>query len=344
MVVAGDDRGDARLGVVLVVDGHAARGHHLQRLERVAFHDHVLRRPVRARHRVLVFIALVLGGLDRARLHADLDLGDDVGLGQPQVDQVQPRVAPDHVQVAARRRHARDMHRVAGLDDVDDLLAVAIDQRDLAGVAQRDREEVVQVVLVHLLGRPLRDGQDVLAAFLDVSQRKFRRCRRIELYITGHQVDFLVGEVAGCAPVRHAGRAAVLDEGLQVFRAARAGDVWRQRLAGRALAQHAVAAGAALEVDLPGVIELGRGQRGDRRLLFGLGFSLWCGLGGVGGCLGKSQPERERQCRECGVKPFSCFHGAVVQRVVESCCRGAVGRELAPGACSDDGDTLRVGD
>ena len=46
---------------------------------------------------------------------------------------------PDRVHVAARVRQARDVHGVAGLDDVDDLLGVAVDQRHFAGVAQRHR-------------------------------------------------------------------------------------------------------------------------------------------------------------------------------------------------------------
>ena len=72
-----DDRGDARLGVVVLrIDDHAARRGDLQRLERVAVHDHELRRPVGAGDRVLVLEALELGCFDRARLEADLDLGD----------------------------------------------------------------------------------------------------------------------------------------------------------------------------------------------------------------------------------------------------------------------------
>ena len=63
-------------------------------------------------------------------------------------------------------------------------------------------------------------------------------------------------ELAGRAPVRHAGGRAELDERLQVVGALRLRDVRGQRLAGRALAQHAVAAGAALEVDLLRVLEL----------------------------------------------------------------------------------------
>ena len=88
--------------------------------------------------------------------------------------------------------------------------------------------------------------------------------RRRLLDVARHQVDFGVGELARGAPVRHAGRRAVLDEHLQVLGALGERDVGRQRLAGRALAQHAVAAGAALEVDLPRLVELGLRHR--RRL------------------------------------------------------------------------------
>ena len=134
--VRGHDRRDPRLRMVLLgVHCHTAGRHDLQRLQRVALHDDVLRRPVGACDRELVLEALVLGGIDRARLETDADLGDVVGLLHPQVDHVHLGVATDHVQVAPRSRQPRNVHRIAGLDDVDDLLGVAVDQRDLAGVA-----------------------------------------------------------------------------------------------------------------------------------------------------------------------------------------------------------------
>ena len=50
---------------------------------------------------------------------------------------------------------------------------------------------------------------------------------------------------------------AELDEDLEVFQALLQGEVGGQRLAGGALAQHAVAARAALEEDALGLLELG---------------------------------------------------------------------------------------
>ena len=75
--VRGQDRGDARFRMVglLVIDVAAGRDD-LLRLQRVAIHDDVLRRPIGPGDRVLVFLALEFRGLDRARLGADLDLGD----------------------------------------------------------------------------------------------------------------------------------------------------------------------------------------------------------------------------------------------------------------------------
>ena len=116
--VRGHDRGDARLRMIFLrVVGHAAGRDDLERLERRAVHDHVLRRPVGAGDRVLVLVALELRGLDRARLGADLDFGDRLRRIHPQIDQVDLGVAADREQIASRCRHARDMHRVAGLED-----------------------------------------------------------------------------------------------------------------------------------------------------------------------------------------------------------------------------------
>ena len=222
LVVAADDRGDARLGVVfLVAHRHAAGADDLQRLQRVALHDHELRRPVGAGDGELVLVALGARGLDRAGFEPDLDLGHVVRLRHPQVDQVQAPVAADGVDVALRSRGARDVHRVAGLDDVDDLLRVAVDQRHFPGIAQRGGEDVVGVVRVLLLLRPLVRRDQHLPALLHVGEAPLGRLRRRLLHVARHQIDLGGRELARRAPVRHAGRGAVIDEHLQVLGAAR---------------------------------------------------------------------------------------------------------------------------
>src|SRR5690606_34647543 len=211
---------------------------------------------VGAGDRQLVLVALELRGLDRTRLQPDLDLGDALGNLHPQVDQVDLAVAADGVDVAARMRHARDVHRVAGLEDVDDLLAVAVDQGDLARVAQGDREDVVEVVVVHLPGRTLVLGDEHRPAVAHLLQAPLRRIGGGVLEEARHQVDLGGGELAAGAEVGHAAGRTEVDQRLEVFGAARLGEVGRERLAGGALAQHAVAAGAALEEDLAGLGEL----------------------------------------------------------------------------------------
>ena len=274
IVVRGHDRGHARLGVeFLGVVGHAAGRDDLDRLERGAVHDHVLGRPVGTCDRVLVLPALHLRGLDRARLHADLDPRHGLRRVHPQVDQVELGVAPDREEIAARGRHARDVHGIAGGQDLDDLLGVAVDQGDLARVAQRDREEVVEVQLAHLLLRPLVDRHQDLPCGLDLGQAEFRRLRRLVEQITGHQIDILLGQIARSAPIGHAGRGAVVDEGLEVLEAQLLRKVGGERLACRALAQHAMTAGAPLEVDQIGAVELVLGERRHARFRAG-GFHL----------------------------------------------------------------------
>ena len=270
LVVRGDDGGDARLGVVFlrVVD-HAARRDDLERLQRVAVHDRVLRRPVAAGDGVFVLIALELGGLDRPRLGADLDLGDRGRLGHPQVDHVHRAVAADHEQIAPGGRNAADVHRIAGVEDLHDLIGRAVDQRDLPRVAQRDREQVVAREVVLRAGRPVL-GLDVqLPAGAHLRHAELGRRRRLDQQIARHQIDVLGGERARRAPVGHPGGRAVGDEVAQILIAVRAGDVGGQRLAGRALAQHAVAACAALEIDRGGLVELGLGDHRIARLAAG---------------------------------------------------------------------------
>ena len=142
------------------------------------------------------------------------------------------------------------MDRVAGLDSRHDLLRIAVDQRDLAGVAQRHREDIVEIDVVHLLLRPLGDRNDHLPRGLHLLHAEFRRGRRLVEEITRHQVDLLFRQIARGAPVRHAGGRTIGDEVAQIFEALRLRQVGCQRLAGGALAQHAVTARATLEVDL----------------------------------------------------------------------------------------------
>ena len=104
------------------------------------------------------------------------------------------------------------------------------------------------------------DRHQHLPARLDLLHAELGRLRRLVLQVARHQVDLLGRQLAGLAPVRHAGRRAQVDEHLQVLGALLLRDVRGQRLAGGALAQHAVAAGAALEVDLLRLLELGLGH------------------------------------------------------------------------------------
>ena len=196
-------------------------------------------------------------------------------------------------------RASRDVDRVAGIDDVDDLLGVAIDQCDLAGIAQRYREQVLDIVLVHFLIYAFVGWGHQLPATTHLGHTPLRRGRRLMLQVTRHHVDLSLAHLARRSPVRHTGWRAISNEGFQVNAAACAGNVCGQRLAGRTLAQYAVAAGAALEVNLLGGFEfidchrwaLGidhvhGGRRIDTRggtfvtgfcLTFGLGKDLRCG-------------------------------------------------------------------
>ncbi len=257
----GNDRRHARFRVVLLgVHGHAAGRDDLERLQRCTVHDRVLRRPVRAGDRILVLESLVLRGLDGARLESHLDFSNNAGLRHEEVDQVDLAVAADGVDVASGARHARDVHRVAGLDHLDDLLGVAIHQRDLTAVAQRHDEDVVDVVVVLLGRRPVLDRHHDGPAGLDLLHAELGWLRRLVLHVARHQVDLLRRQLAGLAPARHAGGRALVDEDLEVFGALFLRDVGRQRLAGRAFAQHAVTTRAALEVDLLRLLELGLGH------------------------------------------------------------------------------------
>jgi hypothetical protein len=173
----------------------------------------------------------------------------------PEVDEVDLGVAADGEEVAARGRHARDVNRIAGLEHGDDLFRTAVDERDLAAVTQGHREEIIKVQIVFLAGRPVRDRHQDLPALRDLGQAVFGRLRRLVQQITRHEIDVVRTNVARRAPVGHAARRAVVDEGVQIVVAEFLGDVGGERLAGGTLAQHAVAAGASFKIDLLGAGE-----------------------------------------------------------------------------------------
>ena len=204
------------------------------------------------------------------------------------------------------------MHGVAGVDDVRDFVGVAVNQGHLAGVPQGHAEQVFQVQVVHLLGGALLGGHDDFPGGLHLFEAVFRGLGRFVHDVLGHQLDFFLGEVTGGQPVRHAGRRAVADKGLEVVDPPFLGDVRRQRLAGRALAQDTMAAGAAFKVDLLGLLEFGVGQVGCARCANHLGRSrvnrAGCALigrrgrvirmlGGVIGCHGAKRRYGNRKCQ-----------------------------------------------
>ena len=88
--------------IFLGIDGHAACGDDLERLQGIALHDDVLWRPVGTCNGVFVLVALVLGRLDGTRLQPDLDFSDVVRLLHPQVYEVDLGIASDHEQISAR--------------------------------------------------------------------------------------------------------------------------------------------------------------------------------------------------------------------------------------------------
>ena len=164
------------------------------------------------------------------------------------------------------------MHGVAGLDDAADFLGVAVDQGHFAGVSQGDREHVLEVVVVHLLGRPILDRHDDLPGIHRVLEAVLGRHIRRHLDVLGHQGDFVLGQ--DVVEIHHAAVGTVADDLFQTrlteldrsaFGLAAvlggAAPVRLEVLAGSALAQHTMTAGAALEVDLLRGLLFGGGQR-----------------------------------------------------------------------------------
>ena len=111
------------------------------------------------------------------------------------------------------------MHGVAGFDDIDDLLGVAVNQGDFTGVTKGNYKDIIDVVAVHFLGRAFIDRYHDLPAFLHFLHAPFRRAGGFMLNIAGHHVDLLGTQVAGGAPIRHAGRRAEFDQRFEVLSA-----------------------------------------------------------------------------------------------------------------------------
>ena len=269
-----NDGSHTGLGMVLTVHGHATGRNHLQRLQRVAFHDGVLRWPVAAGNCILVFKALELGGINRTCIECNLDFSHDGGLFHPQVDQRDPAIATNHVNVTARSGQTGDMDCIASLDNTKDFLGIAVNQSNFTGVTQRDREDVVQVELVHLLGRTLVDRHDDLPGIqLILEAVLWRHIRRV-LDVACHQVDFFLGQ--DVIKVHHAAIGTVTDDLFQTrltqgqrttfsglaFLVGHA-PMRLKVLAGGTLAQDTVATSATLEVNLLGCLFFS-GRHGGR--------------------------------------------------------------------------------
>ena len=269
-----NDGSHTGLGMVLTVHGHATGRNHLQRLQRVAFHDGVLRWPVAAGNCILVFKALELGGINRTCIECNLDFSHDGGLFHPQVDQRDPAIATNHVNVTARSGQTGDMDCIASLDNTADFLGIAVNQSNFTGVTQRDREDVVQVELVHLLGRTLVDRHDDLPGIqLILEAVLWRHIRRV-LDVACHQVDFFLGQ--DVIKVHHAAIGTVTDDLFQTrltqgqrttfsglaFLVGHA-PMRLKVLAGGTLAQDTVATSATLEVNLLGCLFFS-GRHGGR--------------------------------------------------------------------------------
>ena len=87
-----------------------------------------------------------------------------------------------------------DVHRVAGIDMIDNFVLIAVDDRDLASVTLDDNEKVFPVTAVQRLGRVIL-GLDVdLVTFFHQRQRHFGWNRWFHLDIARQQVDFFIAE------------------------------------------------------------------------------------------------------------------------------------------------------
>ena len=206
MLVRCDDGSNTWLRMVfLSVNGHATSRDDLQRLERVAVHDDVLRRPVSTGNGIHVFIAFVFRGLNRTRFEANLDLGNACRRVHPEVDHVDLGIATNREDETAGSGHTRNVYSVTSLQAHDDFLGVAINNGHFTTVTKRNREEIVDIAIVlWCAGTILGCNHDVPAG-LHIGHTPFRRCRWFLLQEARHDVDFGFAHFARRSPVRHAG-------------------------------------------------------------------------------------------------------------------------------------------
>src|SRR5690606_24890025 len=107
---------------------------------------------------------LHLRGLDASSIEARARLRDDLGDLRPEVYEARLAVAPHCLEVAPVAAGAQDVDRVAGVEEGDEVLGVAVDDRDLTGVAQYHAEVVLPVPRRLRRGGPFGDGHDQVPA------------------------------------------------------------------------------------------------------------------------------------------------------------------------------------
>jgi hypothetical protein len=155
------------------------------------------------------------------------------------------------------------MHRVSRLDDVDDLLRIAVDQRNLPGIAQVTAKMLSMLNLFCCVCGRLSTGtstfQVALISFRPNSGGCGGSCCTKRAMMSTSAGDNSPDVPQFGIPAGEPW----LNEYLEVFRALRLRDVRGQGLAGRALAQHAVAARATLEINLLRVLEFLHGHVGS---------------------------------------------------------------------------------
>ena len=284
-----------RLGVV-----HGRHARALAAVERVRrIGAPVLQLGVEQHHRV----RQVVGGHHPLAVARDgdvahVDAGAHLGhhLQVPQVVLGDPAVARAEVDVApVRCELGPAVQGKAAGKAVDDLEAVAVEQRDVVVAAFDHHEQVHRVGLPPRAGRPVAPACGFLAAGGDVGVAPARRRRDRGVDPLGQGGDF-VG-LQGAGKRQHLGcRAAVADH-LERFRLAQSRQAFgQQRGAHAAQALLAVAAGAVLLVERRRV-DAGRGGRGRR--------------------LGRQRAAQQRQNEQASAFDYFKNH---------SCLRTSVGR------------------